>query len=100
MILSDEAAKIVHTLIANVTALNKELVKEGLSKILLTVNHDNFGINVQYAHLLIPLVREAYNSLNKLSYNGLEFPVGRGIKCINPNFRRTYCNLITLYAST
>jgi hypothetical protein len=78
-------AHIVHTLIENVSELNKELVKEGLPRILLSVNHDNFGINVQYAHLLIPLVSFSYNSINKLSFKGLELPPGRNIKCIKPN---------------
>lgn len=79
-------AHIVQTLIEKVSELNKELVKEGLPEIRLSVNHDNYGINVQYAHILIPLVREAYNSINKLSYKGMELPAGKNIKCINPNF--------------
>lgn len=81
-------AHIVQELLHNGFKINEELRKHHLPEIFLNTNHDNFGINVQYALFLNYMVKKAYNTINELHFP--EIPgylpkIKDPIKCTNGN---------------
>lgn len=82
-------AHIVYELFKIVESINYKLQNNNLPEISITINHDCFGINTLYALILIPLVQEAYNSINELELQDMPELLNKNkkvIQCQNPNF--------------
>ena len=81
-------AHIIHVLLHNVAIINEELRATNLPEILLSCNHDCFGINMFYAPILVPLVMSSYNTINTYKFSellGINTLQEERIQCDNPN---------------
>jgi hypothetical protein len=85
-------AHIVYYLLDLILQLNNKFKQHGIPLIYVSTTHDCFKINTLYADLLIPLLQEAYNSINKqekrLKIPGLLSKNKKSIYVTNPNFIR------------
>jgi DNA-dependent RNA polymerase len=83
-------AHICYFILEKTKEINKELKLQNLPLIYISFNHDCFFINYLYAPFLVPLVLEAYNSINDIKFN-FPFPNQNNnhkIKICNPNLIR------------
>lgn len=80
-------AHIVHMLYYILKKINQKLRAAGLCEIQIYTNHDNFAINAQYAHFLIPIMQQIYDTIDDLALEipGLNKEILKPVKCRNPN---------------
>lgn len=80
-------AHIVHECLNTLHNINVKLREHGIPEILLKVNHDCFGFNMQYAQYQTLIIQQAYNSINDLTLPvpGLLSSNSHPIMCTSPH---------------